>query len=438
MYFLNFQSKNIIQLFLKKYYKIIHNISWLFFDKLLRLILGVFISILMARFYGPKGFGEFNFVLAYVTFFSTVATLGLDSLLIRDFVKFPKLKNWYITTSLTLRLFSGFILYILSILFIYILKPAEYDIQIYIIIFASSLIFNSFDVLDLWFQSQIQSKYSVIAKLSFFLIFSAIRVYFLYKRANISIFIILALLEIVFSSMALITIYYFKYSTFPIIKPKRSIAIKLTKESWPAIITSFAIIIYMKIDQIMISVLSSNEELGIYSVALKLSEIWYFIPSLIISSIIPNLISLNSISQNLFLEKLKKILYYFTILSYLIAIIMTFLSPYLINFIFGPDFMKAGPILAIHIWSAIFVFIGVASSPWYTINGLLKYSMYQTIIGALINVTLNFLLIPRFGALGASISTVIAYALGACILNYFFTKTRVLFFLQFKSLCLLR
>jgi PST family polysaccharide transporter len=188
----------------------------------------------------------------------------------------------------------------------------------------------------------------------------------------------------------------------------------------------------------MIAVLTSNKELGIYSVALRLSEIWYIIPTLIVSSIVPKLISLNLLSHNLFLERLKIILYYFTLTAYIIAIIMTFLSPFLINFIYGEDYIKAGPILSIHIWSAIFVFIGVATSPWYTIQGLLKYSMYQTLIGAVINIILNFFLIPKFGGLGASISTVIAYAFGAFILNACFKKTRVIFNLQLKSLCLIK
>ena len=93
----------------------------------------------------------------------------------------------------------------------------------------------------------------------------------------------------------------------------------------------------------------------------------------------------------------------------------------------------AGPVLAIHIWASVFVFLGVAQAPWNITHNLLKQSLYHTIAGAVINVAMNLYLIPRYSAMGAAIATVVSYAISSVFANAFSASMRPIFYMQMRS-----
>ena len=412
------------------------NLSWLFLDKVIRLCVGFFVSILLARYLGPDNFGFFNFTLAYVGLFSSLSALGLDGIIIRNFVNSPKLRDIYISTAFILKFIAGFFAYFASILIIFYLQPGNNQTHIFIYLIGATLIFQSFDILEFWFQSEVKSKYIVYSKTVSFLIFSIIKIYLIYLNSPIIAFAWTALLESITGSIGLFLFYLRKASVKDFLNPKIKMASLLLKESWPAILSSIAIMVYMRIDQLMLSSLSSNKELGLYSVALRFSELWYFIPTIIVNSVMPTFTRLKKLSYKLFMSILRKLFLKLTIISYTLAIIITFFSDKIISITYGEAFLGAGSILSIHIWSAVFVFIGIGMSPWLINMGMLKYSLIQTSIGAMINIILNMLLIPKYGGIGAAIATLVAYAFAGFLLNICFKETRIIFRMQLKSLCL--
>jgi PST family polysaccharide transporter len=117
-----------------------------------------------------------------------------------------------------------------------------------------------------------------------------------------------------------------------------------------------------------------------------------------------------------------------------IAIPMTFVSGYVTRTLYGSQYEGASPILAVHIWAALFVFLGVAQGPWNINEGLTRLALVRTVIGAASNIILNILLIPRYGPIGAAIATMISYALAAVILNAFSRSTQELFKMQLRSM----
>jgi PST family polysaccharide transporter len=200
------------------------------------------------------------------------------------------------------------------------------------------------------------------------------------------------------------------------------------------ILSNLAILIYMRIDQIMLGQMINNKEVGIYSAALRFSEIWYFIPMAIVGSVMPLLTQLHSESKDKYFYRLQQLLNYLVRIAYLIAIPMTFCSTLIVTTIYGQQFTGAGFILSIHIWSAVFVFIGVGMSPYIINEGLIKYSLFQTISGAVINIILNLFLIPKFGGAGAAISTLISQFTAAFLINLTLKPLRNLFKMQLKAL----
>jgi PST family polysaccharide transporter len=209
---------------------------------------------------------------------------------------------------------------------------------------------------------------------------------------------------------------------------------QLMKDGWPLALAGMAVMVYMKIDQIMLGQMLGNRAVGMYSAATRISEVWYFIPISIVASVSPSLIEAKKASTELYYQRLSNLFRFMVLIALAIAVPMTFAAGYLATALYGNDYEGVGPILAIHIWAALFVFLGVAQSPWTINEGLTKLALLRTFVGAVANVFLNLLLIPKNGAIGAAIATTISYGLSAVILNAFSSKTRKIFQLQLNSI----
>ena len=192
----------------------------------------------------------------------------------------------------------------------------------------------------------------------------------------------------------------------------------------------------MRIDQVMLAEMAGEREVGLYSAAVRLSEIWYVIPTIIVTSAMPSLTEARARSQELYYERLQRMCIFLTRVAYLVAVPMTFLANPVVHFLFGKSYEAAGHILAVHIWTAVFVFLGVASGPWMVNEGFTKLSLYQTSIGAISNIALNLFMIPRFGALGAAWATIVSQCLAAWLLNLVSVRSRQVFWLQSNAIAM--
>jgi polysaccharide transporter, PST family len=115
-----------------------------------------------------------------------------------------------------------------------------------------------------------------------------------------------------------------------------------------------------------------------------------------------------------------------------IGTMMALASHAIIRILYSKSYSGAAPILAVHLWASVFVFLGIAQTPWDLSKNLMKLALYRVAAGAAINIALNFILIPRYSAMGAAIATVIAYA-AAVLANAFSAKTRPILWMQIQS-----
>jgi PST family polysaccharide transporter len=208
----------------------------------------------------------------------------------------------------------------------------------------------------------------------------------------------------------------------------------LLKESWPLALSGIAITIYMKIDQIMLGQMVGDEAVGIYSAATRISEIWYFIPLVIVSSVYPSIIESKKQSEIFYYARLQKLFNIMFILSISVALPMTFLSSNILLILFGEPYISGGRILAIHIWTSVFVFFGVVNGKWFLTENLQKLVFLRALSGAILNIILNFILIPFYGGLGAAIATLLSAIFVNLIIDGLTHRTRVLFIMKLKSL----
>ncbi|MBN3889802.1 MAG: flippase [Nostoc sp. JL31] len=413
---------------------IVANTGWLFADRILRMGASLVVGVWVARYLGVKQYGLFNYALAFVALFSPIFTLGLDDVVVRHLVRQSSNKEEILGTTFWLKFLGGIASVLLAVSTMFFLGEHE-TLKIWLVaILGIAGVFRASDTIELWFQSQVQSKYTVIAKNTAFLLNTLIKIVLILTKAPLLAFALVTLAEFAMSAIGLLIVYQVKGSSLWLWRWSIAAAKTLLKESLPLIFSGFAIMIFMRIDQVMLGQMIGDSEVGIYSAAVRVSEIWYFIPGAIVSSVAPAIYAAKEKSESLYYQRIGQLLSLMTCISLAIALPMSFLSDKIIMVMFGSGYAEAGPILAVHIWTSLFVFMGLATSPWFIAEGLNHVSLGKTLFGAILNIILNLLLIPKYAGLGAAIATIISQAAAAFICNAFDSRTQKLFKIQVRSL----
>lgn len=413
----------------KKYFA---NTSWLFFEKVLRILVSFAITIFVIRYLGPKDFGLFSYVLSFFILFSPISILGLEHIVVREIVKLPGKSNELLGTTFFLRA-AGALLTIFLIAVTLLLTGEELSTSVLILLASVSSLFQAFSVIDYYFRAKVQAKFSAYAFSASVLLSAILKGTLILIKAPLIYFVMAYTAEFIFLSAGLIWVY--KYNKLKIIdwKFSKELAVSLLKDSWPLMLTGIVVIIYMKIDQIMIKHMINEEAVGYYAAAVRICEAWYFIPVVICNSLFPAIVNARNVSLKLYNNRLQKLYDILAWMAIAIAVPVTIFSGSIINILFGSEFSQSAPVLTIYIWAGVAVFLGVASSQYLITENFTKISFIRSLLGMIVNVVLNFILIPEYGIIGAAIATLVSYAV-ATFSILFFKKTSHQFIMIFKTL----
>jgi O-antigen/teichoic acid export membrane protein len=212
------------------------------------------------------------------------------------------------------------------------------------------------------------------------------------------------------------------------------VARELLHQSWPLLLSGMAVMIYMRIDQIMIGEMLGDKDVGLFSAAVKIGEVWYFVPMAIASSLFPTIVESKKLGEPIYYARLQKFITIMTWMAISMAVVVTLAGDLIVDLLFGAAYTASATVLAIHIWAGVFVALGVASSGWFIVEGLQKLSFYRTLCGCITNVTLNLFLIPRYGIDGAAAATVASQGCAAFFFDLFNGKTRPIFWMKVRAL----
>src|SRR5262249_33299197 len=152
-------------------------------------------------------------------------------------------------------------------------------------------------------------------------------------------------------------------------------------ESWPLMISSLLIMVYVRTDQILLGTLLSNSAVGVYSAAVKFSEIWYAIPTIICASVMPRLLRHRESDPELYTRRLQTLYNAMAATSLLVGVVVSFVGRYLILLVYGQEYAAASGILAVHIWSGLFVFVGIVGGQQLIHENLAKLQLYRSAAG---------------------------------------------------------
>ena len=416
----------------KKYFL---NTSWLFAEKIFRMIVGLVVGIWVARYLGPSKYGVLSYAQSFVGLFSAIATLGLDGIVVRELVKYPEKEKELLGTAFILKLFGAVLTLIVIYIAIHFTSNDVYTNRL-IFIIASAVIFQSFNVIDMYFQAKVMSKYAVFANSFSLLLSSFVKIMLIINDAPLIAFA----WAVLFDSFVMVSGYiywYFKVKKeffLRKIKFNLELAKSLLKDSWPLILSGMVIAMYMRIDQVMIKEMLDNKAVGNYAAAVRLSEAWYFIPMVISSSLFPAIINAKKQSEELYYARLQRLYDLMVWLAIAIALPMTFLSDWVVNLLYGSQYSEAGSVLKIHIWAGLFVALGLVRGRWIISENLQKYTPIYLVTGLIVNIVLNYYFIQIYGIKGAAYATLFAQSAGSLIASSFFKKTRISFMMMINSM----
>jgi PST family polysaccharide transporter len=412
--------------------KVLGNTGWLMADRLLRMGVGLFVSVWVARYLGPARFGSLNFALSYVALFASLMTLGLDGIVVREIVRDSSEAPRILGSALALRLGGSVVAILVCVTSARLLEPHDPQALILVLIVSTTLTFQAFDTIDSYFQSQVRSKLTVWAKNAAFLVVAVARVILIHREAPVWAFAVAGVAEFALGAIGLLIAYRATGGNILRWLPQRQMAVDLLKQGWPLMLSGMAIMIYMRIDTVMLKLMQGDAAAGMYAAATRISEVWYFIPTAIVTSVSPAIMRSKG-DPPLYYRRLRHLFSVMILTSLTIGSVIALTSHWIVVRLYSHSYNNAGPVLAVHIWASIFVFLGVAQGPWDISENLLNLALYRTTAGAIANILLNLYLIPHYSALGAAAATVISYAISSFFANVFSPRTRPIFFLQLKA-----
>lgn len=424
--FLGFDIKG-----LEKYGK---NTLWLLVEKVIRFLTGIWIAPLTANYLTPTEYGKLEYAIGFVFLLTPLATLGINQIVIRQLVADEKNANNYLGSAFWLRIIGALMVIVLlntvavvvpnSIEeFLLIALPKDNTEILLVFILSLNLFFNVGDLLTTHFQAQVRSEFVVKVQILVVLISAVLKLIGIWKELSVIFFASILLVESVLTAIGLFVMYKQIGGRCRSWSFEKNISKVLLRDATPLILSGIAVSVYMRIDQIMVKQFLGDAASGYYAAAVRISEMWYFLPMVFSASLFPAIVQLQNNPEK-YRKRMQQFFDFLLWSAIVIALPITFLSEWiLIDMLpYGEAYRPAAPILSVHVWAGVFVATGVAGSRWLLAENQQIFNFLQTSLGAIVNFALNWYWLPKYGLLGAAWATVISYALASFGCSFFIQK----------------
>lgn len=392
----------------QKYFR---NIGWLFFSRILSMLIAFFITAIVARYLGPEKYGTLMYAVSFVGLFSFLASMGIDQIMYREIIKNPEKEGEILGTSYVLKLIGSFIAICITFLGALFFTDNMLEKQL-IIIISLSYIFQAFNVLNYTFQSRFENKKLSYITITTNIILAGLKLGIVFANKGILFLSAVLVAEPLIYGIFFIYVYAKYFGNIRKFSFNPDTAKIILYASSPLMFSSIFATIYSRIDQVILKNYINAEAVGLYSSAVTLSEVWYFVPGIIVSTLFPAMLNTQKENTQEYGQRVLKLTYLLIGISTCIALIGTIFAKPILYFIYGFDFINAYTALQLYIWSGIGVSLGIVLTQYLIAEKLSSIILYMSIIGMIINVTLNLILIPQYGINGAALSTLISYTVG--------------------------
>ncbi len=406
-------SKNYIKEKLKEggFRKHLKNVSWMLGGRITSMFISFIATLYIARHLGPTNYGQLSYALSVVGILGFIAPLGLDSVLYRELVKFPERKNELLGTTLLLKLLAG-ILVATGTFFITFFSNTDDVSRVLIFILSGTFLFNAFQIINFEFLSRSESKYQSVISVLVTIILNILKILVLILGKGVIYLSLILLLESILYAALYVFIYQKKIEngigkwTW-----NSSVAIMLLRDGFPVILVTGFTVIYARIDQIFIRHMIDVQSVGIYDAAVRLVDVWNFIPGAIVGALFPAIVRLQNSSITMYKIRMLKLAALLTIIPLCLSLCTTFFAPLIIKLLYGPSFIESSAILRVYIWSAIGTSLGILVQNSLIAKNERALLVISSLVPMIVNVLLNIYWIPLYGIVGSAYATLFSYSL---------------------------
>ena len=402
--------------------KEINNATWLIGGRIFQMILSLFVGILTARYLGPGNYGLINYGGAYVSFFTALCNLGLNSVIIKDFVDHPDEQGKAIGSALIMRLISSILSVILTISIVSVIDRDEPLTIVVVALCSLGAVFHIFETFNYWFQSIYKSKITSLATLFAYVVTSVYKIILLIIGKDVRWFAFATSVDYIVVAVFLWIAY--KHHGGAKLKFSLHKSKTLLHVSYNYILSTIMVAVYGQTDKLMLKQLLNESEVGYYATAVAICKMWTFVLQAIIDSIYPSILRLKNEDKNAYERKNRQLYAIVFYVSFFVSVGFLIFGNLIVKILYGDAYLPSAPVLKTVTWYTAFSYLGVARNAWIVSEGKQKYLKYMYGCAAVMNVIVNAILIPQMGAVGAALASLITNIFTSIVLPLCFKEMR--------------
>lgn len=401
--------------------KVMKNSFWIIIGKVMQMGISFLVGVVTARYLGPSNYGIINTVASYTSLLLPLCKLGLAAVFVKKIVENPEREGEYLGSGIVIRIISSILCMLILIIVVSIIKPSDNIFKMVTVIYSFTLLFQSFDLFELWYQAKLSSKYDSMIGVIGYSVSSVYKVILLILKKNVMWFAFATVLD--YLVIALI------YMTYTVSKNKIKLKFSFKCSHYLLlagkhfILANLMIMLYASMDKIMIQHFLGEKNVGLYSVAVTICTMWTFVLNAIINSMRPMIIDSYS-NKEIYKERIIQLFSIVIWASIIVSAIFSVFSNFIIRVLYGSQYLGSINALRIVTWYTGFSYLGVARSVWTVCENKEKYEKYFAFSGMVANFILNWFLIKLLGIDGAALASLITQIIANFLVPLLIPQTR--------------
>ncbi len=411
------------------------NAGWLALDRFARMVVGLLVGIWIARHLGPERYGELGYALGTLALVQTIAALGLDAVLVRDLARDSTRAPQLLGTAAALKLAAGLGGWLLAVGALALVHGTGALPVLLVALAGASLVIQTADVVDLWFQGRSQNRRSVLARLVALAAAAGLRVALILADAPLAAFAA----AVAFEASALALAYavgYRRYRAAGRWRFSATEAQRLLGECAPLMGAALAAALYTRVDLLLVKNLLGAEAAGVFVAVTTLSGVWVVLPTVLQLALAPAVTRQRAADPAAYRETLVRVFRLFFAVGLATSLVVAALSQPLITGLYGPAYAAGAPVLALHAFTNLFIALGLAHSLWIVNEGRTGVRLAGNLAAGAFSLVANSWLLPRHGLLAAGAVAGAAQFIASVGINALIARDS--FWLQLRAITGLR
>jgi len=368
--------------------------------------IGLVTTMVLSRYLGVERFGQFNYIFAFFYFFISINDFGVAVIVVREISQHKERAGDIIGAMLSFKLLLSAVSVLAAWTTIWLMDFSE-ELRNALFVYAIVLPVMALQLPAVIFQVLLKMEYpSLIGIFNRVLSFLLLMIMVWLGYGLTALASALTLAEFV-SLVALLK--YARSFVRPVYRFEPKLWKEVLRSSIPLGVMGLFVASINRVDFIMLERMTDLQQVGLYSAAYKVTNLLELFPLMIMGTIYPLMSRYAKEDQERLRALYKQCVVYLGAVAVPMGIGITLFAPLIVKLLFGAHFANAAQGLMALVWSTVFLYLALPSGNLLISMGNEKINLILAMIGAGLNIGLNFLLLPTMGFVGAALATTVTY-----------------------------